>query len=156
MTPEEEEVLKPLLRTMKTNELQDPVPLDDSDEDVAKHRSFTATLVEVLEKRDAALEKKTRYDEGVHAILGVAVEVERLWSMADNVFTKRRSRMSPLLFECIMYLKYNRDLWNLDDIVEANKRRKNESQAAKQAQIRARVADKRAEVEKWDSFQMSL
>lgn len=52
--------------------------------------------------------------------------------------------------------KVQSGLWNLDDIVEANKSCKNESQAAKQAQIRAHVADKRAEVEKWDSFQMSL
>jgi len=34
--------------------------------------------------------------------------------------------MAPIIFEAIMFLKYNRRLWDLADIVEANKRRKGE------------------------------
>ena len=40
--------------------------------------------------------------------------------------TRERSVMAPLIFEAIMFLKYNRRLWDLADIVEANKRRKGE------------------------------
>ena len=51
------------------------------------------------------------------------MEVERLWSDADAILTKRRASTSPLLLELILYLKYNRDLWNLSDVITANQRR---------------------------------
>ena len=38
---------------------------------------------------------------------GVAAEPERLWSAGDAVLTKRRANMQPLMFEMIMYLKFN-------------------------------------------------
>ena len=40
--------------------------------------------------------------------------------------TRERSVMAPIIFEAIMFIKYNRRLWDLADIVEANKRRKGE------------------------------
>ena len=62
---------------------------------------------------------------------GSAAEAERVWSMAGHVLTQHRSSMSPLVFELIMYLKYNSRLWGLVDVIEANKRKKLESLAAK-------------------------
>ncbi len=66
-----------------------------------------------------------------YCLLGSAAEAERVWSMAGHVLTDARSSFSPLVFELIMYLKYNARLWTIDDVTEANRRRKNESPAAK-------------------------
>ncbi len=62
---------------------------------------------------------------------GSAAEAELVWSMAGHVLTQHRSSMSPLVFELIMYLKYNSNLWGLVDVIEANKRRKLEPPVAK-------------------------
>jgi len=45
-------------------------------------------------------------------VLGSAAEVERVWSWARYVLTTQRARMAPVLFEAIMFLKFNRDLWD--------------------------------------------
>ena len=62
---------------------------------------------------------------------GTAAEPERLWSAGDAVLTKRRANMQPLMFEMIMYLKFNKQLWGLDEVVEANLRRKKRQQGRK-------------------------
>lgn len=76
------------------------------------------------------------YVSGLKAIKGSAAECERCFGMADAIYTKRRSRTSPLLLECIMFLKYNHSLWNLPTIVEANIRRKNEVKVARMDKLR--------------------
>ena len=66
-------------------------------------------------------------------IMGSAACVERLWSEADAIFTKRRNGLSPITFEMILFLKKNHDLWDLSDVVEADRLRlqaKAESRAA--------------------------
>lgn len=40
--------------------------------------------------------------------------VERLFSNARLVLTDYRKSMSPYTFECVMFLKINRDYWDLD------------------------------------------
>ena len=70
---------------------------------------------------------KSRYHLAVKkAIPCSAAEVEPIWSRARHVLTRERSVMAPIIFEAIIFLKYNRRLWDLADIVEANKRRKGE------------------------------
>jgi len=66
--------------------------------------------------------------------------------------------MSPLIFELIMYLKANRRLWNLDDVVEANKRRKNNSAAVKKRlkDHRQRVTAKKSSIADWDKFHKEI
>ena len=54
----------------------------------------------------------------------MAVEVERIWSRARHVLTRERSTMAPIIFEAIMFPRYNRHLWGLDKIIEATKRLK--------------------------------
>jgi hypothetical protein len=51
-----------------------------------------------------------------------------------------------------MYLKYNSRLWSLLDVIEADKRRKNESPAAKMrlAAQTERLNNRRADVTNWD------
>ena len=71
-----------------------------------------------------------------------AAEVERIWSAARNILTWRRSSISPVIFEMIMLLKYNKRLWGLAEVVEANKRRQ-----GKRAMTESRKAT-RAAIEK--------
>ena len=86
----------------------------------------------------------------------VAAEPERLWSAGDAVLTKRRANMQPLMFEMIMYLKFNKRLWGLEEVVEANLRRKNDSRAAKaRAEMlaqRTKVNERRAAMEEWADY----
>ena len=52
-------------------------------------------------------------------ILGSCAEVERLWSLAKFVLTDERSRMTPQLFEAILFLKVNKDWWGQFEVIEA-------------------------------------
>ena len=56
-------------------------------------------------------------------IMGSAACVERLWSEADAIVSKRRNGLSPITLEMILFLKKNKDLWDLSDVVEADKMR---------------------------------
>ena len=51
-------------------------------------------------------------DEIFDHVMGTAAEVERMWSVARYVLTTQRARMSPIMFETILYLKFNRELWD--------------------------------------------
>ena len=113
-------------------------------------------------QRESAATLQSKYSSGLkNCVLSSAAEVERLWSMADPVLTKRRMTMSPLVFECIMYLKYNADLWDINDVVEANKRRKNESKAEQKYIAGHKKRMKRCwaavkEVNEWNGFYEAL
>ncbi len=86
-----------------------------------------------------------------YCVLGSAAEAERVWSMAGHVLTNACSSLSPLVFELIMYLKYYACLWTIDDVIEANRRRKNESPAAKKqlALQKERLQKLTAELNDW-------
>ena len=87
--------------------------------------------------------KKSKYHRGIRgAVPYSAAEVEHIWSAARNILTWRRSSMSPVIFEMIMFLKYNKRLWGLAEVVEANKRRQ-----GKRAMTESRKAT-RAAIEK--------
>jgi hypothetical protein len=45
-------------------------------------------------------------------VLGSAAEVECVWSHASLILSKERMNMDPILFESLMFLKFNRDYWN--------------------------------------------
>ena len=45
-------------------------------------------------------------------IIGSAAEVERLWSIARYILTTSRTKMAPIVFEAILFLRMNRALWD--------------------------------------------
>lgn len=55
-------------------------------------------------------------------ILGSASEVERLWSVANNILTDNRKSMTPILFENLLLLKINKGYWDLENMCEAMKK----------------------------------
>ena len=57
--------------------------------------------------------------ENANFVLASAAEVERVWSMARYLLTTQRSRMSPKLFECMMFLKYNVGYWSVETVRDA-------------------------------------
>jgi hypothetical protein len=50
---------------------------------------------------------------------GSSAEVERLWSVAKYILTDHRKRLTPQLFEALLFLKQNKDFWGLTEVVEA-------------------------------------
>ena len=66
-------------------------------------------LLSALKKRKAE-EPETYID--CDFILATAVDVERLWSLAKNLLTDKRRRMTTVMIQVILFLKENRNLWN--------------------------------------------
>ncbi len=53
-----------------------------------------------------------------HVIDSVA-EVERLWSIAKHILTERRAAKAPILFEAILLLCINCELWTEFTVIDA-------------------------------------
>lgn len=108
-------------------------------------------------KRQSLERSKSSYNPAIkkaikNCIGGSAAESERVWSMAGRVLNEHPSSLSPLVFELIMYLKYNSRLWDLADVVNANKRRRNDSRAAikRIAVQNERLVKWKKEISDWD------
>jgi hypothetical protein len=56
-------------------------------------------------------------------ITGNTAVVKSLWSMYDVFNSKRHHGMSPITVEIILFLKKNKDLWGIEDVVRANQSR---------------------------------
>lgn len=52
-------------------------------------------------------------------IFGSAAQVEWLWSLAKYILTDQRQRMTPLLFESLLFLKVNRRFWDGALVIQA-------------------------------------
>ena len=57
-------------------------------------------------------------------ILGTSDIVERFFSLCKYVLTDTRSSLTAEMFEMIVFLKANRDLWNLKEVDAAIKKAK--------------------------------
>ena len=133
-----------------------PWKLDAQESDILEEpcSAFEQRIREREQRMKQAKQQfKSTYDPAImQCVGGSAAEAERVWSMAGHVLSEHRASLSPLVFELIMYLKYNSRLWSLSDVIEANKRRKNESPAAKKrlAAQTERLNNRRAQVLDWD------
>jgi hypothetical protein len=47
------------------------------------------------------------------------IHMERVWSHAAFILLKERMNMNPILFEAIMFLKYNKYYWGRELVYEA-------------------------------------
>ena len=45
-------------------------------------------------------------------VVGSAAEIERVWSMANFILVKERNSMSPIMFEALIFLKFNFSYWD--------------------------------------------
>ena len=156
LTPRERNAVTHLLKPDNASNPSPPSPARPS----KKPPSSVLEMARAAKKEKESIKKEnSAYDDVAHhCVIGTACEPEGLWSQADAVLTKRRSSMNPLNFECILYLKYNRSLWGLADVVEANRRRMNDT-AANQKRLkenRDRIQAMKDRVEHWDKFQTLL
>ena len=121
-------------------------PLEDYDSMVREHERKKKMMDHMSHMN------KSEYDPAVqHCVLGSAAEVERVWSIAGHVLTEHRASLSPLVFELIMYLKYNSRLWGLAEVVKANKNRKDLTQAGvARCAIQDKVNEMKKEISNWD------
>ena len=51
-------------------------------------------------------------DDCFDHVIGSAAEVERLWSIARYILTTSRTRLEPIIFEALLFLRANRVLWD--------------------------------------------
>ena len=63
--------------------------------------------------------------------MGSADIADQLWSKGGCARASRRLGMSPMVFEMIVFLKENADLWEIKDVVVADKRRKDVNKDAR-------------------------
>ena len=56
--------------------------------------------------------KEEKDDDGLDHVVGSAAEPERLWSMARYLLTTQRATMAPIVFESILFLRFNACLWD--------------------------------------------
>jgi hypothetical protein len=73
-----------------------------------------------LENGEAPPEAQNKYID-CRFILGTNNTVERLFSRAKRFLTDARAGMTPYMFEVIMFLKMNEDLWGILEVAQAIK-----------------------------------
>ena len=52
-------------------------------------------------------------------IIGSAAEVEHLWLVARYLLTTQRASLTPIVFEAVLFLKFNSSLWDEKTAQEA-------------------------------------
>ena len=89
--------------------------INNSSQDENEELSYMERIMKRQKKSDS------EYNYGnCDFILGSVAEVERLWSICDNVLNDHRNRMSPLLFECIVFLKINKKVLGCGTDIRSN------------------------------------
>ena len=112
LTVEDEPLVRPLLKAEVI--IPERAPPDESvDNDANTATNYAASLEQRLKRRrrNAVLEKDAYMNLDI--LPGTSVTCERLFSLAKHVLTDTRKRTSPALFEALMLLKVNRDLWDV-------------------------------------------
>ena len=66
-------------------------------------------------------------------VIGFVKRVERLFSKAKHILTDDRKRMEPRRLEEVLYLQYNRSLWDERTVQDALTRVEREEDAATSA-----------------------
>ena len=111
-----------------------PADSDESSNDNDAGTDMWKLLVDGQETDLAEQAKRingTQY-RNLNIVFGSAAEVERVWSVASFILTKgRMSIMDPILFESLMFLKYNRAFWGKALILQAYKDAQNEVKTAR-------------------------
>ena len=74
-------------------------------------------------------------------ILGSSAEIERVWSMAEKLMHKSRYSTAPNLLEAILFLKYNKDYWDLSMVASAVRLVKEENSETRYEKIEADAMD---------------
>ena len=94
---------------------------EEKDNDDGDSIAAELDKVEEEERAASAGEQQNASYVNCNFIYGSCAEVERLWSMAKHILTEdRRGMMDAVMFEIFIFLKVNRRLWELGDVVDAD------------------------------------
>ena len=69
-----------------------------------------------------------------------AAEPERLWSEARYILTTQRARMAPIMLEAILFLRFNKRLWDERTVMIARSKVREEQREERLAK-KARLAE---------------
>ena len=111
MSPEEKEACKDLL-----------LEEDEQNSSQSSQPSLAQRMIERMKKRKAGVMENNLGSpfKNCDFICGSAAEVERLWSIAKHVLTNTRSRLTPVMFETLIFSKVNEDYWDLATVQSAH------------------------------------
>ena len=113
------------------NHQQDPDMTEATEQ--GENSSFASRFRDKIKKRKAGVLEKTQASPYINVdyICGSAAEVERLWSLCKYILTNTRSRMTPNLFEALVFLKVNHDHWDASSVQLAYTHATKDSQSEK-------------------------
>jgi hypothetical protein len=80
-------------------------------EDRGEDESYAVRVVKRLKMQMQEHTQREKYMT-LDIIPGTSVNCERLFSLAKHILTDTRKNTSPLLFEALLFLKVNRNLWD--------------------------------------------
>ena len=100
------------LRVQNQPQIQDAT--EENEQGESETPSFASRFRDRMKKRKAGELERSQHSpyQNVDYICGSAAEVERLWSLCRYILTNQRSRMTPNLFEVLVFLKVNHDYWD--------------------------------------------
>jgi hypothetical protein len=97
--------------------------LTNNDDDEHDFENYAKRVAKRLKIQMQAQVPRDQYIN-LDVIPGTSVNCERLFSVAKHILTDTRKNTSPLLFEALMFLKLNRNLWNHHSVGKAMGRTK--------------------------------
>ena len=140
-----------LNRVLKTA-VRSTEPETDLDDDcnatpVPGSPGLLAEIKQAEAKRKAASSRayESKY-VNLDFVLGSAAEVERLWSMAKYVLVQQRRSMAPKMFECLMFLKFNRRFWDEALVIQAFRNARNKKRSDRALKLATILATEEAEM----------
>ena len=75
---------------------------------------------QLLKRRRLSAEDSTQYIDCSFCV-ATSNTVERLFSACKHVLTDERKCMSPIMFEALIFLKVNKEFWDLPMVAKAMK-----------------------------------
>lgn len=104
---------------VEEEEEKDLTPVSPNKLEREKAEKKRKSLMKQIGRQQKALKVDERKYIDANFILGTSDDVERLFSACKHVLTPQRMSMSPRMFEFIMLLKANRELWGLLEVHKA-------------------------------------
>lgn len=128
---------------LKTNVEPPAVAGYDSDDSTKQAATLSpVAMKDRLQRRLKQPDKKSEECPYINCdfIFGSAAKVERLWSRAVYILTNQRKRMTPMLFEALLFLQANERFWDLNLVSEAIGMAKSDGAARREAEDAAQEA----------------
>lgn len=99
---------------------------EDPDEEVLEIPDLEDYVQRAMKKHRKIGNSRTNYID-CRFLVATTNTVERLFSTSRSIMTYQRSKMSPIMFEAVLFLKINRSFWDLKTVVTAIKKSGNDS-----------------------------